>query len=351
MEDAKRYARLGLFVVVSLSILAAALFLLGARKWFQPTLTFETYFNQSVAGLDLGAPVKFRGVPLGQVSEIKTSAATYERDVPLEQRRGYIVVRVEVNLSADEVERMKRDAAKLVTRGLRAQTQLAGLTGQQYLSLDFLDPSKYPPLDFPWTPTYPYLPSAPSPTAEIIAKAQSFLATLDDRDILALGHNLNTLVSDLDKKLGDFPVAELSARARDVLGNADATLKRVDSALAAAPLDQTFRKLDSVSGRLDALLGDPAVKQTLDDVAVVTARLRKIADDGDLDRMVTQLDDAAERLDVLLGDNQYDLRVIVQDLRTTTGNLRALSETLKRYPAGVLVGGPPDKLQLPASSQ
>src|SRR6516164_5254378 len=125
MEDSKRYARLGLFVVVSLFILAAALFLLGGRKWFQPRLTFETYFNQSVAGLDLGAPVKFRGVPLGQVSEIKTSAATYERDVPIEQRRGYIVVRVEVNLSAEEVERMKRDADKLVARGLRAQTQLA----------------------------------------------------------------------------------------------------------------------------------------------------------------------------------------------------------------------------------
>jgi phospholipid/cholesterol/gamma-HCH transport system substrate-binding protein/paraquat-inducible protein B len=351
MEDSKRYARLGLFVVVSLFILAAALFLLGGRKWFQPKLVFETYFNQSVAGLDLGAPVKFRGVPLGQVSEIKTSAATYERDVPLEQRRGYIVVRVEVNLSAEEVERMKQDATKLVSRGLRAQTQLAGLTGQQYLSLDFLDPNKYPPLDFPWTPDYPYLPSAPNSTAEIIAKAQLFLATLDDADVLALGHNLNTLVTDLDNKLGDIPVAELSAKARDVLANVDTTLKRVDSALSAAPLDQTFRKLASVSGRLDALLGDPAVKQTLDSVAVVTARLRKIADDGDLDRVVTRLDEAAERLDVLLGDNQYDVRVIVQDLRVTTENLRSLSETLKRYPAGVLVGGPPDKLQLPGTSQ
>ena len=84
MDESKRYFRLGLFVVVTLVVMAAVLFLLGGRKLFQPTFIFETYFNESVAGLELGAPVRFRGVPLGQVSEILTSAATYERDVPLD---------------------------------------------------------------------------------------------------------------------------------------------------------------------------------------------------------------------------------------------------------------------------
>jgi phospholipid/cholesterol/gamma-HCH transport system substrate-binding protein/paraquat-inducible protein B len=351
MEDTRRYVRLGLFVVVSVSTLAAALFLLGGRKWFQPTFTFETYFDQSVAGLELGAPVRFRGVPLGHVSQILTSAATYERDVPLERRREYIVVRVEVNLSAREVRQMRQDAVTLARKGLRAQTQLAGLTGQQYLSLDFLDPQKHPPLQFQWTPKYTYLPSAPSSAGEIIAKAQTFLASLNGADIQTLGRNLNTLVSDLDTKLGQLPVDELTSRARDVLGSADATIKRVDGILAAAPLDHTLQKLDSVSGRLDALLGDPALKQTLENVAVVSARLRKVADDGDLDRMVKGLDDTAERLDGLLGDNQYDVRVIVQDLRVTAENLRSLSETIKRYPAGAVVGGPPEKVRLPGSSQ
>jgi len=79
MEEGKHYFRLGLFVVVTVSVLVAVLFFLGGRKLFQPTFTFETYFNESVAGLELGAPVRFRGVPLGQVSEIVTSAATYEK--------------------------------------------------------------------------------------------------------------------------------------------------------------------------------------------------------------------------------------------------------------------------------
>jgi ABC-type transporter Mla subunit MlaD len=70
-------------------------------------------------------------------------------------------------------------------------------------------------------------------------------------------------------------------------------------------------------------------------------------DDGELDRLVKDLDDASERLDALVGDNQYDVRGTVEDLRATAGNLRALSESIKRYPAGALVGGPPEKIQLP----
>jgi phospholipid/cholesterol/gamma-HCH transport system substrate-binding protein len=327
MEEAKRYGRLGAFVVVSLFILATGLFLLGGRKWFQPTFMFETYFDQSVAGLDVGAPVRFRGVPLGHVAAILTSAATYEQSVPLDKRREYIVVRVEVNLSGQEAAQMRRDAESLAAKGLRAQTQLAGITGQQYLALDFLDPKKYAPLPFDWTPQYLYLPSAPSSAGEIIAKAQSFLASLNEADIQRLGQNLNTLVSDLDTKLGEIPVTDLATHLQGALKTANSTLSR-----------------------MDRLLADPSLKQTLDNAAVISARVRQMTDDGELDRLVKDLDDTSERLDALVGDNQYDVRATVEDLRTTAGNLRVLSESVKRYPAGVLVAGPPEKVQLPGHS-
>jgi ABC-type transporter Mla subunit MlaD len=342
MEEGKRYFRLGLFVVVTVSIVAAVLFLLGGRKLFQPTFTFETYFNESVAGLELGAPVRFRGVPLGQVTEILTAAATYEKDVPVDKRKEYIVVRAKVNVSAEEAEQMERDAVQWVKRGMRAQTQLAGITGQQYLAVDFLDPAKYPPLEFQWTPKYPYLPSAPSLTGEIIANAQTFLASLNEADIKALGQNLNALVLNVNKKVSEAPVAEL-------VKNANATVERIDRILATAPIDQTLRKIDSAATRLDGLLADPGLKQTVDNAAALSARLRRLADTGDLDRTLKGVNDAAERLDALIGDNQYDVRVIVQDLRVTADNLRVLSETVKRYPAGALVGGPPDKVRLPGN--
>ena len=323
MEDSRRHVRLGLFVVISLSVLVAVLGLLGWRKWFQPTFTIETYFDQSIAGLELGAPANFRGVPLGQVTEILTSVATYERNTPINQRRNYIVVRVKAAMPPAEATQMKRDFPALIKQGLRAQTRLAGITGQQYLELDFLDPKTHPPLQFTWQPQYTYLPSAPGLAGEIIAKAQSFLASLDEADISLLGRNLNTLVTNLDAKLGELPVAQLSASAEGAL-----------------------RKVDSAAARLDAMLSDASLKGTLDNAAAISARVRKLADDGDFDRVIDGIDASAQRLDALLGDNQYDVRVIVQDLRATADNLRMLSETIERDPAVVLFGRPPGKIQL-----
>jgi phospholipid/cholesterol/gamma-HCH transport system substrate-binding protein/paraquat-inducible protein B len=327
MEESKRYGRLGAFVAVSLCLLAVGVFLLGGRKWMQPTFMFETYFDQSVAGLDVGSPVKFRGVPLGRVVAILTSTATYEQSVPLDKRREYIVVRVAVDLSGQEAAQMKRDAETLAARGLRAQTQLAGITGQQYLALDFMDPKKYVPLPFEWTPRYSYLPSAPSSAGEIVAKAQSFLASLNGADIKALGQGLNTLVGDLDTKLGEIPVTELAKDLRTAL-----------------------MRTNSILAHTDRLMADPSLRQTVEDAAVILARVRRLSQSGELERLVQDLDDTSERLNALVGDNQYDVRATVEDLHATATNLRALSENVKRYPAGFLVGGPPDKIRLPGRS-
>ena len=100
MDEGQHYRRLGLFVLVTLALLAGILFVLGGRSLFQPHFTFETYFNESVAGLEIGAPVAFRGVPLGQVTEILTSGSVYEGDVPLVKRKAYIVVRAKISGSS-----------------------------------------------------------------------------------------------------------------------------------------------------------------------------------------------------------------------------------------------------------
>jgi phospholipid/cholesterol/gamma-HCH transport system substrate-binding protein len=325
MQESKSHVRLGAFVIVTGCVLVAVLFLLGGRKLFQPTFKFETYFDESVAGLDLGAPVSFRGVPLGHVTEILTSAATYEADVPMTRRRQYIVVRAEVDFSAEEAEHLKQDAAQMVKQGLRAQTQLVGITGQQYLAIDFVDPAKHPALQCDWTPKYTYVPSAASAAGAIVANMQSFMANLNEADIRTLALNLNRLVTDVDRKLDEVPVAELAANANDVLRTANAAFERMDRILAAAPIDQTLRKLDSAATRVDALL----------------------AEDGDVDRMVTDIDATAQRLGALIGDNQYDVRVMLQDLHTTANNLREFSEVLKDSPARALLAGPPEKVRLP----
>jgi ABC-type transporter Mla subunit MlaD len=351
MTEETRYRRLGVFVFAALALIVGVLFLLGGRSLFQPTYTFETYFDDSVAGLEVGSPVRFRGVPLGQVSAILPSSTEYEWDVPVEKRRDYIVVRATISQNREWIERIRRQAGDMIKAGLRAQTQLAGITGQQYLGLDILNAQQYPPLPFEWKPKYVYVPSAPSLTSQIIANVQHFLANLDKLDLQAVERNVNALLENLNNKISEVPVAELSAEASAVLTDARTTINHLDGILTKPDIPVFLRNVAQASGRLDGLLGDPGLKQTIDNVAEVSVRLRRFAASGELDRTVRRIDELASRLDGTVRDNRYDVRVIVQDLRVTADNIRTLSDNLKRNPAGVLLGGPPEKIQFPGKSQ
>jgi len=267
--------------------------------------------------------------------------------VPVDSRRSYIVVRAKLSGNADQVAQWQRELSDYVSRGMRAQTQLAGVTGQQYISLDYFDPKKNPPLKFDWTPDYPYLPSVPSLTGEIIDKIQKFLASLDEADIPDLGRNLNTLVQTLNRKAEALPVSDIAAQTEDVLMDLRTTIEHVDRVIAGARIDEAVNNIASASGRLNELLANPDIKKTLDNTATFTGGLRSTVETGRVDDIVKNLDQAIQRIDALVGDNQYDVRVIVQDLRATADNLRTVSETAKRYPAGILIGGPPEKTELP----
>ena len=370
MEKEHRYFRLGLFVILTVATALAVLFILGGRSLFQPTLTVETYFNESVSGLDIGSPVKYRGIPLGSVSQISSSSTLYEREVPVGQRKAYIVVRMKVATSQVELEQLKKEIPEYVERGLRAQTQIAGVTGQLYVSLDDVGPSIPPELPFDWTPEYSYIPSAPSLTSEIVGNAQKFLASLNAANVDAIAKNLNALVETLNRKVDEVPIKELSKDAVGLLTDARATVNRVDRIIAEAPLAEALDRLDtaskrlddlladpglketvdklaSASTRIDTLLADPGLKRTVDNSAAFTASLRDLVEGDGLERTIKNLDQTIQRIDALVGDNQYDVRVIVQDLRATADNLRSLSETAKRYPAGIFLGGPPARTELP----
>lgn len=350
MAEKKSYFRLGLFVVVGLGTALLVLFILGGRSLFEPTLVFETYFNESVAGLEIGSPVKFRGVPLGEVSEITTAAAAYEGDQPIAKRRGYIVVRCKVHGTIRQVEQFRKDIGAYVKAGIRAKTELAGITGQQFIMLDIEDPKNFRTLPFDWTPEYPYLPSVQSTTGVLIARIQSFLASLNEADIDKVAKNLNALLVNANKKLDELDVKELSKDAVAALKDARTAIDHLDDVIVKARIDEAVRNFSEASARAGKVLGDPKIGQSVANIEAVTDSLRKLADAGEFHRITKKLDDLVARLDAVVADNQYDVRVIIQDLRVTANNLRAVSESVKRYPAGALIGGPPAKVEIPKES-
>ena len=65
---------IGLFVVISLIILAVSVVVLGSGNFFKKTQKFVLYFNESIKGLDVGSPVPFQGVRVGYVIDINIVA-------------------------------------------------------------------------------------------------------------------------------------------------------------------------------------------------------------------------------------------------------------------------------------
>jgi ABC-type transporter Mla subunit MlaD len=66
-----RYFKLGLFILIGLGLLVAGAIALGAGRMFEKSIQIETCFDQSIAGVDVGAPVKYRGVTIGHVASIR----------------------------------------------------------------------------------------------------------------------------------------------------------------------------------------------------------------------------------------------------------------------------------------
>ena len=70
MRQRMNYYKIGLFVISSIFIVSVFIIILGAGNLFQKNLILETYFDESIQGLDVGSIVKFRGVKIGTVKEI-----------------------------------------------------------------------------------------------------------------------------------------------------------------------------------------------------------------------------------------------------------------------------------------
>ncbi len=154
----KSYARLGFFVVVTLTVVLATAVLFIQRWRSRPLLEVVTYTTENVSGLDASSPVRFRGVTVGRVS-----------NVSLQQSESGSIIEIDFEVFLDRirtlggnVKRVQQLAELGLFGDLRAQVISNPVTGEAYLLLDIpKDPP--PPMELRFTPDKPYVPVMPSP--------------------------------------------------------------------------------------------------------------------------------------------------------------------------------------------
>ncbi|NBU99153.1 MAG: MCE family protein [Spirochaetia bacterium] len=81
MNNKTKHYKIGIFVLVCITLLLVFIFLLGARALFEKRIILETYFDESVHGLDVGSVVKYRGVPVGNIKSISSSFYPISKDL------------------------------------------------------------------------------------------------------------------------------------------------------------------------------------------------------------------------------------------------------------------------------
>jgi paraquat-inducible protein B len=224
MKNQVRPSIVGAFVVGALGLGLIALLSFGGISFLHHRERFAVFFDESIQGLTLGAPVKMSGVTLGRVVETHVA---YNPSQP-SKSAVEVVCEFESNVLIDPSGSTvdvssPTEIRALIDRGLRAQLTVTGFaTGLVDVELGFYDPAQYPPVagqSSPGHPEYPIVPAIPSTALEFQESAMTILTNIRRIDFKALAGNvqlvateLQTLVADAQRKLDELDLKGLSTQ-------------------------------------------------------------------------------------------------------------------------------------------
>jgi ABC-type transporter Mla subunit MlaD len=324
MESRRAAFRVGLFVIGGIAVLLGLLFFLSGAV-LHPGTPLETYFSESVQGLDIGTSVKFRGVTIGKITDIGLVSAEYPPgNTSVSERKVYqqVVVRftIDPRKTGDDV-----DLSKAIQHGLRVQIAPQGITGLAYLELTFVSPAQYPAQTVPWVPDSPVIPSIPSTLTQVQDAVQQVISSLGKVDLGKMVDQVSSLMTVLNQELS-------TGNAHKALANANTLLVNLNNQV-------TQSNLPATTQAVRTLADGPRTQQILAQLSQTTAQLNKVS--VELPALVAASQATISQASETTADLQSQLIPILQDMKATTANLRELTSSLQRNPSSALLGAPP----------
>ena len=311
---------IGLFIVTGVALGVTGLLLFSSTKLFTKTAECIVYFDDSLNGLNEGAPVKYRGVTIGSVKRVMVSfnQATndYAMPVILELQENLMKERLEDSASVFNARRME----ERIKAGLRATLQTESLvTGVLYVGVA-IDPKAPPPVFHQLTKQYLEVPSKPT-------QIQQLMDNLASLDIKSIEKNFNTLLTKLDATVGALNMAEINQGVTNLLASMDrlVTFPEITNGLAA--LRPTLDQYKELGAKLSSKI-DPLSDRITNSLA-------------EANRALVQLRGAGENLRTMLAPDapiRNDLDLALQQMTAAGQSINDLVDFLKRNPNALIVG-------------
>ena len=302
MATPTNHWKLGLFVVSGFVLALITVVVLGAQSLKKQTVSYKTYFDESVQGVEIGSPVKFRGVTVGNVSGI---------DVAADHRH----VEITSDLAVKDLDDLglavgKGKTARIsVPPDLRVQLASQGITGVKFLQIDFFDIKDNPPPALPFPVPDNYIPAAVSTMKNLedaVVRAVNRMPELAD-EILRVVVKVSTLLDEVSSKklpdqvavtlrqtnatlatlqttLNEVQIGKISTQAQTALTNLNGTIDKMNALLTRLDGD---KGLFGSAQRATTAVGDVAVnarglgqemEETLRDIQEMTLAVGRITD-------------------------------------------------------------------------
>jgi len=295
--------KLGLFTLAGIGGLTAAAVVLGLHVRKTPTAEYHTLFDESVQGLDLGAPVKYRGVKIGNVAAIAVAPDRRHIDVAM----------------AIDTRQSTRLGLASAPPALRTHLASQGLTGVKFVDLDFASEDETAEaITTPGADGLVYLPSQPSLATELedeVLRLGRTLPKLADGATATL-HRIDGVLDDVRGQQVPERLASLLDQARGAIDDvrrltpkAAALVKHLD--VLAGDSDAAVGGVRQLIGHIDAGDGLAASAQRATDALGELGHRGLESTDG-LQRSIDDVDQAARALRAFVDELERDPDMLVK---------------------------------------
>jgi len=335
---------IGAFVVGAIALAVAGVLVFGSGKLLSKQARFVMFFDGSLKGLQVGAPVVMQGVKIGEVTDIYVMAdpATLEFYNP-------VFVKIDpgkIRVAGQETTTWKMrkeeysDYQALVKKGMKAQLVLQSfVTGQLWIGLD-LYPDKPVRLvgmikDVPEIPTIP-------PTLEELEK------TIGELPVKQIVWKLDNVITGIDRLVNSPELQRTVVNLEKATGDIDRLVKRVDSQV--EPLSTDVRRtLEEANKTLASAQG--ALAQTEKTLAFKEGVPGQVAENllATLTSARSALDESRKALvavqdftsqSAYLG---YEAASTLEQVKSLSRSMRSLTDYLDRHPESLIRGKSPGK--------